>query len=334
MYDTWQRVDLYDPWKNVAPGAMLVYTDDDAVVIDARVEDKKIKLRVQRLDGERFEKDAKLSDTIRKQVREIIPEGKTRAIALPAVLWHEDQLFSPRNLVGMLASIVVTVAILIVMSLGDNNVGAFMYWAFAAGGAAGLWARRLWKTGRITFLAPDRLGLTMETIHPYALSLEQGELWVPPTRGADRRQLAFQRVDAIRTAYLELREDIAYRIESSALFDPAVPATAAFEEALVRFGDVTDATPTPELDDHATEVELAFNTARANAERLGLEHLPEDARAEGRRAGKAARLAAGASTEGEREASLTQVRRILDSLALYYLPTLDEKLAIAPPRNH
>ena len=37
---------------------------------------------------------------------------------------------------------------------------------------------------------------------------------------------------------------------------------------------------------------------------------------------------AGASTEGERQASLSQVRRILDELALYYLPRLDETLAI------
>ena len=47
-----------------------------------------------------------------------------------------------------------------------------------------------------------------------------------------------------------------------------------------------------------------------------------------RRAGKAAHLAAGAATEGERQASLAQVKRILDSLALYYLPTIREKPAL------
>ncbi|WP_040282984.1 hypothetical protein [Tessaracoccus massiliensis] len=75
-------------------------------------------------------------------------------------------------------------------------------------------------------------------------------------------------------------------------------------------------------------MELTFNVAQANAERLGLEHLPEGARSDARRAGKAARLAAGATTPGERQASLAQVKRILDSLALYYLPTLVERLAI------
>jgi len=121
---------------------------------------------------------------------------------------------------------------------------------------------------------------------------------------------------------------MAYRIECSALFDPKVPATAVFEEALVAFEDVTDLTPTDEFDALATEVELAFNVAQANAERIGLSHLPEDKRADARRAGKAAHLAAGAATEGERQASLAQVKRILDSLALYYLPTIREKPAL------
>ena len=38
------------------------------------------------------------------------------------------------------------------------------------------------------------------------------------------------------------------------------------------------------------------------------------------------------ATEGEREASLTQVRRILGSLALYYLPTIEaETLSLEAP---
>ncbi len=327
MYSPWDPVDLQTSWGVFAPGAVLFYTDEDAVVVDARRKDKKIKLRIQRINGERIEREVKLPESLRAQAVALLKEGQIRAVALPAVIWHEDKLFSPRNLVGILASVIVSAALLVPMMLG-GNAGALLYWAFAAGGAAGIYARRLVKGGKVTFVAPDRLGLSMTTILPYALTREQGKLWISPTAGADRRQLAHDRVAAIRTSYLERREDIAYRIESSALFDPMVPATAAFEAALVAFDDVTDATPTATLDDLATEVELTFNVAQANAERLGLEHLPEGARSDARRAGKAARLAAGATTAGERQASLAQIKRILDSLALYYLPTLDERLAI------
>lgn len=332
MYATWQQIPVATTWGQFEPGAVLLYTDDQAVVIDARrsTSDKsKVKLRIQRPDGERFERDVKRGETLDAQARSLLDSRDHRAMALPAVIWHEDKLFSPRNLAALLASALVTTVFMVLMSLASNAF-SFVYLAFMIAGATAMGVRRMWKGGRLTFMAPDRLGLTMGTIHDYALTREEGKLWVPPTPGSDRRGLAFQRVDAIRDSYLALREDIAYRIEASALFDPKVPATAAFEAALVGFEDVTDLTSTDDLDALATEVELTFNVAQANAERLGLQHLPADKRADARRAGKAAHLAAGAATEGERQASLAQVKRILDSLALYYLPTLDERLAIEP----
>lgn len=330
MHATWQQIPIDTSWGEVEPGTVLLYTDDQAVVVDARrsgKEKKKLKLRIQRPDGERFEREVKRRESLAEQARSLLDGGDHRAMALPAVIWHEDKLFSPRNIAALLASALVTTVFTVIMTLASNPF-SFVYLAFLIAGATAMGVRRIWKGSQLTFVAPDRLGLTMGTIHDYALTREAGKLWVPPTPGSDRRGLAFERVEAIRDSYLALRDDIAYRIESSALFDPNVPATADFEAALVAFEDVTDLTSTDDLDALATEVELTFNVAQANAERLGLEHLPADKRADARRAGKAAHLAAGATTEGERQASLAQVKRILDSLALYYLPTIDERLAI------
>ncbi|HJE51474.1 MAG TPA: hypothetical protein K8V15_05780 [Tessaracoccus flavescens] len=333
MYQTWQAIDPETTWGDFEPGAVLFYTDEEAIVFDVRKESSKLKVRIQKTDGEQFTKEVKESSGMGKVARDEF-SGSTaelRAVVLPAVLWKEDGLWAPRNLVGLAASLAVLMAGIGLIVWLDTY--AFMWMIVMGAAAAGMGARRVFRGGRLSFLAPERLGLTMDNIHAYALTREQGRLWVPPTRGADRRALAFERVGAIRADYLERREDIAYRIESSALFDPAVPATAAFEAALVAFDDVRDDTPLDDVDALASEVELTFNTAQANAERLGFSHLPEEARDGARRAGKAARLAAGATTEGERVASLNHAKRILDSLAIYYLPTLDERLAIEAPRR-
>lgn len=331
MFETWRAVDLETTWGAFEPGAVLFYTDDEGVVCDVRRDESKLKVRIQRSNGEQFTHEVKEKHALRDLARRLIPRDawNLRAMVLPAVMWREDTLWAPRNLVGLAATTVV--AIIGVVLMATLNMFGMAWLTITAALAAGVGARRLFKGGRLAFMAPDRLGLTMDTIHAYALTREQGRLWVPPTRGANRRQLALLRVDAIRTHYLEQREDIAYRIECSALFDPAVGATAAFEEALVAFDDVDDDTPTETVDALANEVELAFNTAQANAERLGYRHLPEDSRAPAQRAAKAARLADGATTPGERVAALAQVKRILDSLALYYLPTLDERRALEGP---
>lgn len=328
--EPWQQVYPGLAWRDVAPGAVLAYDEESAVVIDSRVKDQhNVTLKIQRLDGERFTTKVSAAETVQLRAEKLIHgPGGVRVVALPAVLWKEDGLFAPRNLaaIGMSA----TVATSLIAGIGPGQI----YIAFLAAGAAGMGVRRLFKQGNeLSFLAPDRLGITLETVHDYALAREQGKLWVPPTVGADRRQLARRRVQTIREHHLQLREDIAYRIECSALFDPLEPATAALEAALVAFDDVDDQTPTDVLDLKASEVEMTFNVAQANAERLGLAHLPETARDDARRAGKAARLAAGAASEGERLASLAQVRKILDSLAIYYLPSLDERLMLEPGRG-
>lgn len=328
----WQPISLDTPWSEVAPSAVLFYDDEWAAVVDARRkgdDEDQVRLKIQYTDGTRVEEDAARKTSLGKTATKHQPQpGELRAMSLPAVIWSEDHLLAPRNVVALIASTIPV----ILFALTDQ-FGMF-YLAILAGGALAMGIRRMWRGGyTLEFVAPDRLGITMDTVHDYALAKEQGKLWVPPNPGGDRRQLAFRRVEAIRDTYLALREDVVERIEHSALFDPAVPATSEFEAALVAFQDVQDATPTDRVDALASEVEVTFNVAQANAERLGLEHLPEGARDDARRAGKAARLAAGATTDGERRASLRQVKRILDSLALYYLPALDERLELEPPRD-
>ena len=136
----------------------------------------------------------------------------------------------------------------------------------------------------------------------------------------DPRAAAQARASRVRTTYGRMLADIAYRIENSALFDSAVPTTAAFERALALWSDVTAGTADEEVVRRSALVAVTFDTARAHAETVGLAHLPLTARDQGRRAAGAARLVRSASTEAEREAAQSQVIRILDALALYYLP--------------
>lgn len=129
---------------------------------------------------------------------------------------------------------------------------------------------------------------------------------------------AQDRVDVVRAAYGRLLGDIVYRIENSALFDAAHPPTNRFQLALMSWDAASSHT-----DQVAEAIETSFAAARRDAERLGLEHLPHTARGSARRAAKAATTALGDVQGAERESALARVEEILDSLALYYLPTVD-----------
>lgn len=326
----WQPIPLNTRWSSISPASVLIYTDDEAIIADVRRRyDSLYRLRLQTMEQKRVEKDIREKVTLSDSTSGLMeaPRG-ARAVMLPSTTWSTDGLLAPRNLVAILVGALVMAVILWTADAG------MAYMAYMAGIGTSVGIRQWWKgNNTVEIIARDSLGLNMDTVHAYALSLEQGVLWVPPNVGGDRRKLAFERVATIQSAYLALREDIVERIERPALFDPAVPATAEFEAALVAFQDVTQDTPTERVDELASEVEVTFNVAQANAERLGLAHLPEDVRDDARRAAKAARLAQGATTEGERVASLHQVKRILDSLALYYLPTLNERLSIEAPQG-
>lgn len=193
------------------------------------------------------------------------------------------------------------------------------------------WARHgLFRNRPTRILNPGEYELDGSNIVAYARTRLTGE--TPTVRTSrDRRAVALNRVDEIKEEYGELLSDIVYRIDYPALFDTAVPATEQFQTALVRLDQAGENPPLDTLESLVNDLEISYSVARDNAETLGARHLPEHARDDARRASKAARLAANAGTEGERLASLAQVRRILGSLALYYLPTVDdETLAIEP----
>lgn len=145
---------------------------------------------------------------------------------------------------------------------------------------------------------------------------------LPPFRGPRHRAEA--QIAEVRQLYGRMLADIAYRIENSALFDSSVPLTRQFDTALALWAEVTDATPEAEVVRRASLVKVTFDAARANAETLGMAHLPRTARDPARRAAGVARLAAGTAIEAERQAAMAQVVQILSSLALYYLPSPDD----------
>ena len=130
-----------------------------------------------------------------------------------------------------------------------------------------------------------------------------------------------RRVGDVKAAYGELLSDLVYRIENPALFDSKVPATKEFELLLMRWDDEEKGLSPETAARLAGELELAFAAARKNAETLGIRHLPRTARKNGQKAAHAARLAQQATTTGEREAAMATVIRLLDALALYYMPT-------------
>ena len=134
------------------------------------------------------------------------------------------------------------------------------------------------------------------------------------------RALAIERITQVKERYGELLTDVVYRIENSALFDPAVEPTREFTLAMATWDDQHTTLSPDEAAALSREVRLAFDTARAQAEALGLNHLPETARADADRAAKTARMAMHATTDGERAAAIEQTNRILTTLALYYLP--------------
>lgn len=171
--------------------------------------------------------------------------------------------------------------------------------------------------GAIAARGGRQLELPPAVIEPWQLlpsqvmaKIPQGSALVGPTPR--------DRVDVVKASYGRLLGDIVYRIENSALFDSAHPATNRFQVALLSWDPQS-----PGATRMAMEIEDAFRDARRDAERLGLDHLPLTARRPARRAAKAASTALGDAPETERAAALARTDEILTSLALYYLPTVD-----------
>lgn len=244
-------------------------------------------------------------------------------LAMPTVRWPGPRPYPW----AAVAAAALAASLGVLVGLGDE---AWVYMVLAVVAVVGLslfWqGRRSRQPARV--LAAGRLALDGPDLVEYARARLAGER---PGSSADRLEEATARVADIREEFGALTSDIVYRIDHPALFDTAVPTTGQFHAALMRFDDA-HSLPISAVEDLAADVEVAYSLARDHAETIGQAHLPEAARDGARRAAKAARLAAGAATEHERAASLAQVQRILESLALYYLPTIDSAtMAIEPP---
>lgn len=129
-------------------------------------------------------------------------------------------------------------------------------------------------------------------------------------------------VDEVKEEYGRLLSDIVYRIECPALFDPHEPTSKEFTLALLQWDNNDGVAADDERRELARRVRATFTAARANAERIGMDHLPVDVRGRAATALKAARLAVNkGAPEPERDTALRRAVEILDELALYYLPT-------------
>lgn len=142
--------------------------------------------------------------------------------------------------------------------------------------------------------------------------------------GSRASTTAAARVAEVKAEYGDLLSDVVYRIECSALFDNSVDLSRAFTLVMMKWDDDESRSTPAALDKLSREVRLAFDTARRNAEAIGVEHLPRTARRAAGRAVKAARLATEGATVGERSAALDQLSRLLAELDLQYLPDRTE----------
>lgn len=148
--------------------------------------------------------------------------------------------------------------------------------------------------------------------------LTLGEIALPRGSG----EVAQRQVDDIKERYGQLLSDLAYRIEYPALFDAACPLTEELTMALFEWDSTAACVDSIARDQLASRIVSAFEQAKEHAERVGLSHLPEEYRDTATRALGAVRLAQDSTaTAAERESGLRTAVRLLDAIALYYLPT-------------
>lgn len=243
----------------------------------------------------------------------------TRALITPGVRWAKG-FELPR--VAFLVALIVA-AFMAAIMLGDSltPIAWLLPWAAGAYAAFNLFRQRettaIHREGN---KKPYPRGEVLMRLAELPLTQPDDTLAIGALREPSDRKRALERVEIVKAAYGALLTDLVYRIENSALFDPAVEQTREFTLLLARWDDDHARLAADEVASLARELELSFATARAHAEAIGLAHLPAESRAEAGRAVKAVHLARGASTDGERAAAIDRVNRILASLALYYLP--------------
>lgn len=311
----WSLINPTLELRSLAPCDLLVFTDTKSISIDLELKGGGLMIS-NALSHDFFKEtpELKARATVGELARSALGP-KAQVMALPPVIRRKG----PVHLLGA-AWLLSSLALL----AWATGIGVFETIFFGLGGSLimlplllGFGYFMMAKYINMdVIVGADALGVKPSTVHAYALAVSRGELWhgalpagapVPPSLHVTR----------IREEYARLRTDLVYRIENPALFDSAVPTTAAFEQALVDFDDA----PEEEREHRATQVEVRFTVAMQHAERVGIRHAEPEHRDELTRAAKVARLAASANSDGERRAALTQLQRILDSLALYYLPS-------------
>lgn len=333
----WEPVDPSAELKDLVPISVLVTTDqrDDALIAEffwsaeASSQEPFIMRFIRTNRSDRVTAlQLKAHSRIGEKASELMSTSAIRIVALPPVQWSRRG--EPRR--GRLP---IGIALALTVGLASPALGGATgaFWALPLAAAAfGL----VWLIGvkpePMRILVPGDLHLDASNVVEYARRRELGER--PEQQNIrDRRASIHARVEDIKAEYGRLSTDVVYRIENSALFDSSEDATERFQAALIRW-DTNPDDSVAVLEELAGEVEVSFAVAQDHAETVGLSHLPSQAQDAGRRASNAARLAQRATTEGERLASMRQVARILDALALYYLPRIDkETLALEAPTD-
>ena len=255
---------------------------------------------------------------------DVLPEvGEDyEVVAIP--LW--EQPLWARGL-RLLVTIGIWLAILFGLPALGASTDAAILWSSLALPLLLVFLPRL---GPVQVRSLDQLPLTAGNVVEYAQRRLSG---AHPEALEERphRERVLERIADIRAEYGELKLDVVKRIDRPALFDGAAEPTARFLSALVRAEDGAADLPLGALESLASELEVSFEVAKSNARAVGIAHLPEEHRDDARRAAKVARLAQESPNEGERRAAIEQLGRILESMALYYMPDVDEVRAIEAP---
>lgn len=240
-----------------------------------------------------------------------------RAYALPRGSTQTRHLLRVMALTALVGLVALGLVTLVLVSGLPDTAKAFLVVALVTAAVAGPIVRaRLRPSVRLSYR-------TAQGVYPLDALLSARPAAVA----------AAASVDAVKEEYGALLSDICYRIEHPALFDPADAAAKRLTLALIRWDGRGDDLDASEIGALAGEVRVAFDTARANAETIGMRHLPEAAVPDAQRALKAARLATSTRSPAERSTALRQVAAILSDLALYYLPSPKEAAQMVEGRR-
>ncbi|MDO5066022.1 MAG: hypothetical protein Q4D96_01915 [Propionibacteriaceae bacterium] len=302
----WSQLDPRTRIGDIVPATVLVFTDTESrIVCLAKEAQNAYSVLVLRWRGLQFFATLEGDDVVGGLPQWVLGLPGGRCLLLPPLVKRRPPAWL--WLVSILGVVAATLLAMLLLDAPGVLLPGLLVALVLTPTALGT------VFSRFEILGQQRRGIhSQAALHGWARRLDPES--PPEELPAEPSLTPKERMERVLEDYGRLRSDLVYRLEHPALFDPAVPTTAAFEAAMVDCQD--------ELDfQNANRLEVRFNLARQHAERVGLGHVDEAHRGEVARAAKVARLAAGASSSGERATALAQLQRILDQLALYYLPT-------------